>query len=42
MVWTVVFVPKQSNMGQNLQDLLSHFADSRDMSAVKIIKHLLR
>lgn len=42
MVWTVVFVPKENNMGPKIQDLLTHLADSRDMSAVKILKHLLR
>lgn len=42
MVWTVVFVPKECNMGPKIQDLLPYSADSGDMSAVKILKHLLR
>ena len=42
MVWTAVFVPKESKMGPKIQDLSPHLADSGDMSAVKILKHLLR
>lgn len=42
MVWTVVFVPKESNMGPKIQDLLPHLTDSGDMSTVKTLKHLAR
>lgn len=38
----MVFVPKESNRGPKIQDLLPHLADSKDMSAVKILKHLLK
>lgn len=42
MVWTVVFVPKESNIGPKIQDLLPHLTDSGDMSTVKTLKHLAR
>lgn len=42
MVWTLVFVPKESNIGPKIQDLLPRLTDSGDTSTVKTLKHLAR
>lgn len=40
MAWTVVFVPKESNMGPKIQDLLPHLADRGGMSATQALVEL--